>query len=80
MPEDVVPGVGPVPTHFSVDVGDMPDGSKLVTLIIRTPVGVAAYFLPPETAVQLSEILTSVAKQAASGLTLPASNGKLHLA
>lgn len=80
-PEDVPPG--PVPTAFAVATVANGAGDSMVLLRVSTPMGAGFYFLEPEVAIQVGNVLRTTGKAGLSppsklvtpptGLTLPGS-------
>lgn len=62
--------VAPVPTTFDLKQQTMADGKEWLMLACHTPLGVSVYFLPPEVATKLGELLVDTGKSAGSGLVV----------
>jgi hypothetical protein len=66
------PALAPQPVPTQVFVGQIrtPQGA-LVVLQVATPVGVAVYFLDPEAAIRIGQMLRQCGKASKAGIVLP---------
>jgi hypothetical protein len=62
--------VSPVPTRVDVGVAEIQGQDKMVALIITTPVGTSTYFVPPEGADKVAEMLQESAVKARTKLEI----------